>query len=182
MKAALSTGYSVIFIFPYRYKSESVLCPPNLESFQYDYNDFQLFIYLACYAHFSPSQMLVRCTRAEVSWCRNWRVNKLRNSMFWPLRPLATGHVDVELHQQIQNSCLWKKTHKGSGCLSVWSVWAIYVFLYILSILKLQAERCSKLSVVLRVGAKERQNTMEKADSIANDQRNEEKVTAVQRL
>lgn len=56
------------------------------------------------------------------------------------------------------------------------------MFLYILSILKLQAERCSKLSVVLRVGAKESQNTMEKADSIANDQRNEEKVTAVQRL
>lgn len=97
MKAALSTGHSVIFIFPYRYKSESVLCLLNLESFQYDYNDFQLLIYLACYAHFSPSWMLVRCTRAEVSWCRNWRVNKLWNSILWlyrALRLLATRHLD----------------------------------------------------------------------------------------
>lgn len=58
----------------------------------------------------------------------------------------------------------------------------IYMFSYVLSILKLQPERCSKLSVILRVEAKERQNTMEKADSIENVQRNEEKVSAIQGL
>lgn len=48
--------------------------------------------------------------------------------------------------------------------------------------IRLLPERCSKPLVILSDETKEKQSTMEKADSLANDQRNEEKVTEIQCL